>query len=313
MAFVFFAVTRFRLPVVAVLLPWAGAGLGLISSREILTAVRRGSLAATAAAGLAALAVLVAVVPAIQVQAIALGVQRWDQQAPFRQAEQLLRAGDVPAAITLYQRANISLPDTRYGLAAALLQSGDARGALAQLVQNEPEDRFEPFIIRGEVEWLLGDVTAARNYFSARRVKVAADSALEWAWDHLRPPEVSHIDVGSGLDMGYVRGFYGAETAASGQDYRWSGSDFQVRGLSPGSHVMVDVSGWRPGGTAKPLLALPAGERITLPASDQWQDIDLGAVPDSSTSTHAATDPFIGSGSDPRLLGVRVARFSVGP
>ena len=41
MAFVFFAVTRFRLPVVAVLLPWAGAGMSMLLTQRLALAVGR--------------------------------------------------------------------------------------------------------------------------------------------------------------------------------------------------------------------------------------------------------------------------------
>src|SRR5207249_11495495 len=134
-------------------------------------------------------------------------------------------------AIVQYKGASPDVADTRYGLAAALLQTGDTRSALQQLTADEPPDRFEPFIIRGEAARRSGDLNAARTLFNARVVKLAGDDALRWAWDHLNPPPVDNIEVGSGLDMGYVRGFYGPETDGAGIAFRWTGEHAEIRGL----------------------------------------------------------------------------------
>ena len=151
MSFVFFAVTRFRLPVIAMLLPLAGMGLdALLSRQRINEQARKANLATRVAVAAALVGIVVLVLPAIDVGATSLGIQRWNEQAPYRNAEALLKAGQVDAAIDQYKQANQSVSDTRYGLAAAYLQKGQAGRALAELSANEPDDRVEPPIIRGE-------------------------------------------------------------------------------------------------------------------------------------------------------------------
>ena len=226
-SFIFFAVTRFRMPVVACLIPWAGVGLSSLGQlRSRLPATRR-IVQASSAIGIVAIAVLV--IPSISLGDTWLGIERWGQQAPYRQAETLLQQGKPVEAEAQYRLANAEITDTRYGLASTLLQEGKPQEALAVLAANEPDDRFEPLIIKGEAARLAGDTASARSLFNARVVQVAGADALDWAWDHLSPPPTSTLQIGSGLDMGYVRGFYGPETASDGTLYRWSSDTAEIR------------------------------------------------------------------------------------
>ncbi len=322
MAFVFFAVTRFRLPVVAVLLPWAGVGVSMLSTRWKMARVwgglsrwRRGAVLAGAGA------ILLVVVPAISVGDIFVGIQRWGQQVPFRRAEGLLREGRPAEAIRLYRQANPDLLDTRYGLAAAYLQTGQIQQALALLRADEPPDRFEPFIIRGEAARLSGDLNSARSFFNARQVQVAGEEALEWAWDHLAPPPVDSIQPGSGLDVGYIRGFYAPETGEGGTQFRWSGPHAEVRGLkmlasSAGrAGINITLSGWRPAGLPAARVVVSIGDRSTgfqpTPGVG-WQAYTVEVEAGTATNTNAErfsvdSDAFVPGGQDPRLLGVRVS------
>lgn len=324
MAFVFFAVTRFQLPVVAALIPWSGVGLATLRNGSAwhrrLSSV---NWPARVASITVLLAIAVVIVPAIPLmpEQTPLGVQRWAEQAPYRAAEALLKEGEVQQAIAQYRLANASLPDTRYGLAAALLQEGQIQPALQQLVSNEPPDRFEPFIIKGEAARLSGDMAQAQTFFNARTVKVAGDEALEWAWDHLNPRPVDNLAIGSGLDIGYIRGFYAPETSAQGAAFRWTGEEAQVRGIAGGGTLYITWSGWRPSGLSNAQVTVSAepssgaAATFTLSNADTWVVQDLGGVgagQAQATSFRIETNGFVGGGNDQRLLGVRVARIASG-
>ncbi len=329
-AFIFFAVTRFRLPIVAALLPWAGIGIAHFSSltraRRVLARSNNGQRI-----GLAVSFALVAIVvlPAIPLEDTVLGVQRWEAQAPYRRGEALLADGRTSAAIAEYNLASSEIPDTRYALAAAYLQEGNIASALGQLAVNEPERRFEPLLIRGEAARRSGDLATARSFFNERTVNLAGDEALRWAWDHLSPPPVKSIDLGSGLDIGYVKGFHSSEVDG-GRQFRWSSNQMEVRGLqmSGSADVTVEMSGWRPDilpaaqfSIYSPLTKEQAiGGRIviTLPNDAAWTSEKVGVdtgIDDSGPifDFRASVNPFIGSGSDPRLLGVRITRINVAP
>ena len=307
MAFVFFAVTRFRLPMVAALIPWAGAALAsLRAPRGLRLALRPASALRLGTFMLGAVAFLVVALPGIELDDTLLGITRWGEQAPYRAAEVRLREGDAPGALQLYLEANQEIADTRYGLAAARLQVGDAGGALSLLRQDEPEGRFEPDILRGEAARLSGDLDAARALFNTRVVQVAGEDAVNWAWDHLRPPPIGRIEVGSGLDLGFVRGFHGPERDSSGRTFRWTGPGAAVRGLSGDAQHSVQVSGWRPGGTAPARVEWAVSgapvDMQTLPNSDEWNTI----LVNGGGAVDFTTNPFVPGGYDPRLLGIRI-------
>jgi hypothetical protein len=307
MAFLFFAVTRFRLPVVAALIPWAGAALASMRAPDVLRlAIRTAGAFRLGSFVLGAVAFLVVALPGMEVDGTLLGIARWGEQEPYRAAEVRLREGDAAGALQLYANANRDVADTRYGLAAARLQVGDVGGALSLLRQNEPEGRFEPDIIRGEAARLSGDLESARALFNTRVVQVAGEDAVDWAWDHLRPRPTGRIELGSGLDLGFVRGFHGPERDASGRTFRWTGPDAAVRELSGNAALNVQVSGWRPGGTAPARVTLAGGGALldvqTLPYSDEWDTIIVNARETIDFTTNA----FVPGGYDPRLLGIRI-------
>jgi hypothetical protein len=278
------------------------------------------------AGAVAAVAAVVTPLPD-EVAATAHGVQRWAEQAPYRAAETLLAQGQVQAAVDRYRSANQGVSDTRYGLAAALLQEGQVQAALALLTNNEPPDNFEPDIIRGEAARRSGDLKGAAAAFNARPVRVASDVAVDWAWDHLRPPPVSTLDIGSGLDLGYIRGFYAPETDRVGSTYRWTSEDAEIRGVQPASTTRITWSGWRPSSAPAAHVTVketgqanaPGGALIqsVLPRSASWEKQAVPSGSDSGMSSapemlDLAVNGFVPGGSDPRLLGLRVEGTGVG-
>jgi 4-amino-4-deoxy-L-arabinose transferase-like glycosyltransferase len=331
MSFVFFAVTRFRLPIVACLIPWAGAGIALMPGVGANLARLPRNVQLTSA--LALIAILAVGVFALTIGDTGLGIGRWQEQAPYRAAEELLKQGQATQAIEQYRRANTDLSDTRYGLAAAWLQVDRADEALAMLRSDEDPDRYEPHIIRGEAARKAGDLDDARSSFNARAVQVASEEALDWAWDHLRPAYTDRIDIGSGLDMGYVRGFYGPERDAAGKPFRWSAANSEIRGLSaigaPTMTITIDLNGWRPVGApaVQPRLTVEKGALSPrypdslLSKQDVWSNVVMEADGRGISPGSAATypeilsitaNPFVLGGDDPRLLGLRVSTVRVG-
>ena len=207
------------------------------------------------------------------------------------------------------------MSDTRYGLAAAYLQAGQPDQALAQLTANEPDDRVEPPLIRGEAARMQGDLASARSFFNARTLQVDAMQAQNWAWDHLNPPPTSTIQLGSGLDLGYIRGFYGPEKDARGRPFRWSSDTAEVRNLQPQASAGIDWSGWRPQGVAgaSPVVtrAHPDGSQSSDPmhfSLDNSLAWTTSNIAQNAAGLRIQLTPFIGGGNDQRLLGVRIAK-----
>jgi len=220
----------------------------------------------------------------------------------------------IDGMIAMYRRANPDIADTRYGLASAFLMKGDFNSALSQLREDEPSDRFEPFILRGEAARQSGDLEAARSLFNDRTVKLAGEKAVEWAWNHLYPAPIDSIEIGSGLDLGYVRGFYGPEVDKDGRVFRWTVKEAEIRNLKstdstrlyPLLYRTVTWSGWRPVNGKAEVSDHVSSSSVTLPNNVNWQTqtLPLRGWEDATLSTN----PFVPGGSDPRLLGIRISR-----
>lgn len=73
-----------------------------------------------------------------------------------------------------------------------------------------------------------GQLDDARR--TARFVTVAPQ-LLAWAWDHPTTPPTARV-VLDGTDLGFTRGFYGAEEGEGGRAFRWMAEDGQIR-LAP--------------------------------------------------------------------------------
>ncbi|HMA33057.1 MAG TPA: hypothetical protein VKY74_01150, partial [Chloroflexia bacterium] len=124
MAFIFFAVTRFRFPVIALLLPWAPLGAAYI--RHLLPRRRqaqaggpvpRPSWKSAALFGLGALFLLV-VGPTLPWSETVLGATQWGRQQPYRAALPLIGGADSAAALALLRQADPAIPDTQFAVDA---------------------------------------------------------------------------------------------------------------------------------------------------------------------------------------------------
>jgi hypothetical protein len=98
--------------------------------------------------------------------------------------------------------------------------------------------------------------------FNDRTVKQAGEKAVQWAWAHLYPPLTDTLEIGSGLDLGYIKGFYGPETDKDGQTYRWMTGHAEVRNIFTNADYGVALSGWRPDGAPLPGRCRAPGGRV---------------------------------------------------
>jgi hypothetical protein len=147
--------------------------------------------------------------------------------------------------------------------------------------------------------------------------------ALSWARDHLPGPAASGqtLDIGSGLDTGYIEGMYAGEQEG-GVSYRWT-SRTATLNLSPNSYTKLRVrwNGWRPVGwppaTVVALLKYCGDdtcrtEQQTLPVPNEqeWHDQDLALYQfERLAQVVLQVNTFVPGGSDPRELGIRIDRI----
>jgi 4-amino-4-deoxy-L-arabinose transferase-like glycosyltransferase len=103
------------------------------------------------------------------------------------------------------------------------------RGDIAQtLVLLPAEDRIETQVIRADIARTKGDLAGAKELFGTQVIDQR--NPVEWAWLWLHPAPTTTIDVGSDLDIGYIRGCYlGEGDAQLDANFRWCSSSMQLR------------------------------------------------------------------------------------
>lgn len=182
-----------------------------------------------------------------------LGVRGRVAAGHLARAEEALAQGERDAAWAALQPALAFRPDGIRPLATAQVvlaawqrAGGDAAAALETL---QAVDWYQAALLRGDILRAQGDEGGARREFGSRQM--TERDALPWAWEHLQPPAVLGVDVGGGLDLGLVEGFYAPEREGA-ISYRWSGAAARVRfpgqGYARQQVVRLHLRGWRPAG-----------------------------------------------------------------
>ncbi len=96
---------------------------------------------------------------------------------------------------------------------------------------------------------------------------------IDWSWNNLDPQPQTHIDIGDGLDFGYVGGVYPAEEIG-GRSVRWTSRRAMLR-LPPGEGLLLRAAAPRPDGDSVPLQICSAGECRTVELGADWREIRL--------------------------------------
>ncbi len=198
------------------------------------------------------------------------------------QADQALEQGRVNNALAAAQSALQLDPESalaRVALARAKLLDGDQAGAQANLAAARATLNAHPY-----AHLLEGALLRRQGALARARVELAYETgSLEdlqnWAWNVFAPiaPPQSALDIGGGLDLGYVRGFYAAEPGG----FRWSRAESQIRLASPASAGILHLrmASGRPATAIPPQVAvlIDGAEVGVLQISPQWQTYRLPA------------------------------------
>ena len=159
--------------------------------------------------------------------------------------------GNDAAAITYYEHA----AQTDKYASDALLKLGqlyDRQGnlELAARTYRRSNNRNPPYIVAnarlGDALRRLGEDDTARRAFAGSYSD--QEAMVAWGWHNLRsspPPTV--IDIGNGLDIGFIDGMYAAERHGEHRA-RWTSEQATIRlvGGGDGTIVRVHVSAPRP-------------------------------------------------------------------
>ncbi len=121
--------------------------------------------------------------------------------------------GNIQAAEAAYTRAYSAqkTADGRLILGDLYLQQGNIHKA--EEFYQAGWDRKKRYIAAsarvGNVLRMLGREDEARDAFQG--YFVSQQEVTTWSWEHLDPPPTAYVDIGDGLDFGYVGNVYNAE------------------------------------------------------------------------------------------------------
>jgi hypothetical protein len=169
---------------------------------------------------------------------------------------------------------------------------GDSQGALAALraAINALPAHPQPHLLLGDLLRTGGQPEAARE-----ELAFAGDSLQDlqaWSWERFATPPPGELDVGGGLDLGVVRGMYGADEGG----WRWTREVALLRLAAPGDALRLRLASGRPTGAPQPTLLVQAnGATIaTLRPSPEWQtyDVPLPAGHASPLTVELRADTF---------------------
>jgi tetratricopeptide (TPR) repeat protein len=194
--------------------------------------------------------------------------------------DRAMRRGDYRAAQAAYRRGVESDPlsaDILMKAGLAYDRAGDLDNATQAYVEAAA---IQPGYIAatarlGDAFRRAGQDDLARSTFQGFYTDPIKIS--DWAWKHLEAPAESLLEVGDGLDAGFIFGMYKSETI-DGRGVRWTSEQSKLRlaNYETGARIRLRLAAPRPDG--RPVTAqicVDGGACQIIEAGTQWRTIDL--------------------------------------
>ncbi len=276
---------RYRLPFLLFLIPYAAALLADYPERMRFLQRRAGRAVGAALSVVLVGAVLLshANYPRLSGQIAAKRVYVALGQAALRRGDLEGAAGHARAALQAYPES----AEARVLLAQALQREGRMEEAVAVL-----EEAIAYRSGNTHPHLLLGDILRTQGRLEEAAAELAYESrSLEdlqrWAWEKMASPVPSALDLGSGLELGHVRGWHLPERTAEGVTFRWSDEQVRFRLVVPEGEgrcrLILRMSAGRPGDMPLPHVHLRAGSQEWAPftVENGWHvySLDVGDPP----------------------------------
>jgi 4-amino-4-deoxy-L-arabinose transferase-like glycosyltransferase len=216
----------------------------------------------------------------------------------------------------------LSGPDE--GRAILAHRQGDDDTALAAARRALAIDQ-ENFRARALAAALLRDRGQSDDARRVARFVTIAPQLLAWAWDHPTAPPAARV-VLDGTDVGFTRGFYGAEEGEGGRAFRWMAEDGQIRLAAPpvgrAATLVLALASPRPPEVSPVEVGVRANDRhlgvVTVRREQGWNEIRLPLPADLDPTQPLVIDlhtTAIDRPDDRREFGVAVAAatIAIGP
>ena len=269
-AMIFHVELRYRLPLYPVLLPYAAI---------VLAGSKQKAKASIARFAPYLVPLAFTLVTLLHRPYPALAWQLGQKHLALAAAERALDRGDAADAETAAKRAWAADPGSALAplaLARAALLRDDppaAEALLGQAITAIPQHP-QAHLLRGDLLRQRGEIAAAR-----------ADLAFEngslqdlqgWSWERFASPPPATLDLGDGLDLGFLRGFHAV--AEGEQGFRWSTGRAELRLAAPaaGGTLLLRLAPGRPDGSSAELQVAVNGQPLaTLNLAAGWHDYRL--------------------------------------
>jgi tetratricopeptide (TPR) repeat protein len=306
---IFHVELRYRLPLFPALLPFAALTLAGGGGRAASRPARLLPLALPALA--LALTLLHVSYPALAWQ---LGWKHWQ----LARAEAALGRGDLDgarkaagAALALDERSALA----RVALARAELAAGrpEAAPPLLDAALAAIPDHPLAHVVRGDLRRLRGDAAGAGadlGFENATQQDLQA-----WGWAHFATPPPARLDLGGGLDLGFLHGFQLRRPDLGDEGFRWTRGEAALRLTAPAAarEVVLRLASGRPDGSAAQVeLVVNGAPAGSFSVGAAWQEIAVpvpaggGAVVVELRAPTFRPRAFDPASPDGRELGVRV-------
>jgi tetratricopeptide (TPR) repeat protein len=207
------------------------------------------------------------------------------KHAQLWQAQRALDGGDAAGARGAATSALALDPESalaQVALARAALAQDDRAGALAALARAIAMLDAHPYahLLRGAILRDQGDLAGARAEFG-RFEQASLEDLQDWSWQAFAPFAAlpSTVDIGGGLDLGYMRGFWPATLAGE----RWSKAEAEiVLSVPPAASTRLELklNGDRPAAARPANVSIYLGDRQLgqLVAAPGWHSYSF-AIP----------------------------------
>lgn len=253
---IFHVELRYRLPLYPALLPYAALALAPGSWQRAGGRARAWG-AALVPAALFGLTLAHANYAALALQ---LGQKHWQ----LWRAEAALARGAPADAAAAAEAALAADPDSalaHVAAARAATLAGDADRALSRLDAAIAALPAHPYahLLRGDLLRAAGEPEAARAELGPYE-QAALQDLQRWSWERFVTPPPQRLDLGDGLDLGFVAGFHAVGPAEEG--FRWTKGEASLRltSPSPGAELVLCLASGRPDGSVAPLEVLVNGQ-----------------------------------------------------
>jgi hypothetical protein len=250
----------------------------------------------------------------LHVNYLALGWQLGWKHWSLAQANGALGRGDAAAARAAAEAAlgrDAGSALARVALARASLLEGDLAAAEAQLDRATAAVPDHPL-----AHALRGDVRRGRGDDAGAAADLAYETATQqdlqaWGWEHFVTPAPARLEVGDGLELGFVRGVH---APAEGEgSFRWTRGAARLRlgALAGADTLRLRLASGRPDGAPVEVeLLIDGGLAGSYSVGAAWQSVEIplpepgGALEVELRSPTFTPRAFDRASPDGRALGV---------